>query len=177
MTTPIKSDSALRDELAIAADYLEDGGFSGAAEAVRVLYPRLPPSALVMRRVMTDLADGLLAECPYRLCVRSEPHLGIGDFLFVAVDRIARSREKYYDWFDLSVTVYGRIAFTAVSEMHVRRIEMWDATDCVISREPTTTHYVFTTGDVLNLTMDFRLASFLLPPETVAKFIESCVEN
>jgi hypothetical protein len=47
----------LETELAVAADFLADHGFGGAADAVRVLYPRLPRSVMVMRRIFMSLCN------------------------------------------------------------------------------------------------------------------------
>jgi hypothetical protein len=49
--------NALETELAVAGDFLAEHGFGEAADAVRVLYPRLPPSVMAMRRVFAALAS------------------------------------------------------------------------------------------------------------------------
>jgi hypothetical protein len=175
-TAPVAAPGdALETELAVAADFLAEHGFGEAADAVRVLYPRLPRSVMAMRRVFAALAppDAGLSGWELEASFQGVPPVR------VPVTEVRRSVvEDRGDHRTLGLSLRadpltappgGGDVLTGVGVAFAGKV--------LVSRGLAGGPAPVTPGDTISMNYDVSVQDFLLPEGVVAAFVPDGVAD
>jgi hypothetical protein len=168
-TAPVAAPgNALETDLAVAADFLADNGFGEAADAVRVLYPRLPRSVMAMRRVFAALAppDADLSGWQLEASFQGVPPVR------VPVTGVRRSVvEDRGDHRTLRLSLRAVVTVPPGEGIVLAAMGVVSGGEVVVRRAFRDGSRPVLPGDTVTMTYDVTLMDFLLPPEAVAAFV------
>jgi hypothetical protein len=165
--------SELETELQVGADLLADHGFSLAADAVRVMYPRLPAGVLTRKKLVEKfLLGGVKNEELFLQAVFDEgpqlPRVRVTEA--TSGRRLVETGD--HDVVDLTFMARARTGRSS----SLTAIRLW-LHDGLVGTVKFGWPQPFSSGDTLNLSYEIELPDFLLCDEAVAKLVPRLKES